>query len=93
MASINPETAPLKPLLVAFYTGPLAGGAAVCLLGAAPEDVERGVVVLDVHVTEPHVLVAAPSRRVAVTVMLQTCGRVDETSVGNTRPAVLGRRR
>src|SRR6185312_13957626 len=48
-----PATTPLEPLLVAFHVGPLAGGVAVCLLGAAPVDVEPAVVVL----AEPHVLV------------------------------------
>ena len=60
-----PETAPVHPLPVAFYVGPLTAGIAVCLFGADPEDVERAVVVLNVRVTEPQVVVASPRREVS----------------------------
>jgi hypothetical protein len=44
-------------LFVALYVGPRARRVAMWLFGAAPDDVERPVVVLDVRVTEPHVFV------------------------------------
>src|SRR4029450_4747831 len=50
---------PLEALLVAFYVGPLAGCVAEGPSGAGADDVECAVVMLDVGVTEPHVLVGS----------------------------------